>query len=498
MTRPSKPATLISVLARQRMMPFLILMFGLLHPGDPPLEPAWYLRAICRWLERVAGGELKRAMIWLQPRTLKSFTVAIVFPCWVLGINPSRKIVVATYGEKLSLEHADKRRQIMDSALYRRLFPKTRIKRPGTRGADIQTTAGGYCNSVSVGGPVTGRGGDLFILDDCMKADDQDSQPSRDAVKSWFTGTFWTRRNNKVTASMISIQQRIHEDDLPALLLEKGFEYLSLPAIAPNDMDIEIGPGDVHRWKRGDLLDPVRFPMSVLDEERLTLGPRDYSAQYLQNPVAPEGNLLKMEQFRRFEQPIARERFDRLLQSWDPAASELPTADWTVCTTWGFLAGRIFLLEILRQRMDYPTLKRSIIAQRRKWQADHVIIERSSNGLPLCQQLGAEGPFRPVPWPPSGLRQRDKAERLIAHTGQIEEGRVWLPATLDGLDAFLSELRAFPNGRYDDQVDTLTQLLEYLFWHWKALYEVRMPDGRLKEPIRGKRPPLPPVPDFIR
>ena len=138
-----------------------------------------------------------------------------------------------------------------------------------------------------------------------------------------------------------------------------------------------------------------------------------------------------------------------------------------------------------------------MIAQRKKWNADHVVIERSSNGLALVQQLMADGPFRPTAWPPAGMRQLDKAERLIAQTGQIEEGRVWLPANLEGLDAFLSELRAFPNGRYDDQVDSLTQLLEWSFWNWRRLKEERGANGRLKAPVRGNRPQLPPLPDWI-
>ncbi len=292
-------------------------------------------------------------------------------------------------------------------------------------------------------------------------------------------------------------QLTVCEDDLPAWLAEKSFACLRLPAISDQDLNVAIGPGVVHHWKRGELLDPDRFPRDVLEQERLNLGPQDYSAQYLQDPVAPEGNLLRIEQFRRFEKPIPRERFDRVVQSWDPAATALPTSDWSVCTTWGYLAGRYFLLDIFRARLEYPDLKRQVIAMRAKWRADKVIIEKSSNGLALVQQLNKEGPFSPFPWPTTGLQQKDKAERLLAQTGQIEEGRVWLPATLDGLDTFLSELRAFPNGRHDDQVDSLTQMLEWSFWNWRRLHEERNSKGRLKDLVRGKRPPLPKLPDWV-
>jgi predicted phage terminase large subunit-like protein len=493
-----KPDLLVTeALVRQRLFPMVMLAFATLHPGQPPLRRAWYLKAICWWLEKIARGELLRSMIWLQPRALKSITVSVVFPCWLLGRDPTLEIMVATYGEALSREHAEKRRQILESDWYKRCFPGARLSLTGSTLLRMKTTAGGGCRAVSVGGPVTGRGADLIILDDCMKSDDASSEAARLEVKNWFSAALHSRLNDKGRGAIISIQQRIHEDDLPAHLLEKGYACLNLPAIADKDQEIEIGEGLVHRWKRGELLDPVRFPQEVLYNERLNMGPQDYSAQYLQNPVSPEGNLLKMEQFRRFEVPIERHKFDRVIQSWDPAASDLPTSDWSVCTTWGWFAGRVFLLDIFRQRVDFPKLKRAVIAQRRAWTADHVIIERSSNGLPLVQQLRAEGPFTPLAWPPNGIRQMDKAVRLLAQTSQIEEGRVWLPAHLEGLDCLLSELRAFPNGRYDDQVDSLTQMLEFLFWKWRTLVEERTASGRLKDSVRGPRPPLPPLPNWI-
>lgn len=393
---------------------------------------------------------------------------------------------------------AEARRTIMTSDWYRNLFPNTRLADRGNRDGTLSTSAGGKIRSVSVGGAVTGRGADVIILDDCMKADALTSEAAREDVKNWYSRTLSQRLNDKRTGIILSIQQRICEDDLPAFLLEKDFAYLNLPAKAEQDLVVETGPGVQHEWKRGELLDPERFPESVLEQERLNLGPRDFSAQYLQNPVSPGGNLVRMDHFRRYEVDFKREDFDRVVQSWDPAATDLPTSDWSVCTTWGSLAGRFFLLGIVRERLAYPDLKRRVIAERAKWGAEHVIIERSSNGLALVQQLNCEGPFRPISWPPVGMRQLDKAERLIAQTGQIEEGRVWLPAQMEGLSTFMSELRAFPAGRYDDQVDSLTQMLEWSFWRWRVLQQERNASGRLKDRVRGKRPRLPALPDWIR
>lgn len=494
MTNANKAA---DALCRTRMFAFLLRAFAYIHPDEGPLARAWYLLAMCRWLERADAGELPRSLISIQPRSLKSFTVAICWPCWLLGRTPRAKVMVATYGETLSAEHAEARRRIMESDWYQELFPETQLARRGNRDGTLQTSAGGRITSVSVRGPVTGRGADVIILDDCLKADAASSEAARKEVQNWFATTLSTRLNDKRDGVILSIQQRICEDDLPGELIEKGYEVLKLPAIAEKDMAIEIGLGLTHDWKRGELLDPIRFPLEVLDQERLNLGRQAYSAQYLQNPIAADGNHVRIEWFKRYEREFKRHHFDKVIQSWDPAATDLPTSDYSACTTWGMVAGRYFLLDIHRARHEYPALKRQVIALREKWSADHVIIERSSNGLALVQQLALEGPFKPVGWPPRGMRQLDKTERLLAQTGQIEEGRVWLPAELDGLETYLAELRAFPGGRYDDQVDSLTQMLEWSFFLWRKLAERRTAEGRLIDKVRGSRPPLPELPEWI-
>lgn len=494
MKRTPSEVEVAQALAKQRLFPFVMLVFNHLNPDKPPLQPSWYLQAMCYWLERVERGELLRSMIWLQPRALKSITVAVAFPCWLLGRDPSLEVMVATYGGDLSRQHADHRRSVLKSSWYRNLFPGTVIALGGDRQEEILTTKNGRCLAISVGGRSSGSGADFLILDDIMKADEAGSEAVRASMKNWLDAAASQRLNPKGTGAIVSIQQRLHEDDLPAYLLTKGYACLCLPALAQRDMTIDIGPVLTHLFRRNDLLCPELITHEQLEQKRLESGPQVFSAQFLQNPVALEGNLIRLDHFRRFEVPMPRERFDKVFQSWDTATNSLPTSDWSVCTTWGYLAGRYFLLHIYRRRVEYFDLKRAMIALRNEWKADRVLVEDFNAGTGLIQEFRKSGPFKLISCRPS----TNKVERLLAQTGQIEEGRVFLPANLEGLDQFLGELRAFPHGRHDDQVDSLSQMLEYALDNWRYAERERMPDGRAKEPLRGnKRPPLPPLPDWI-
>ena len=482
--RPPSQAQLVDALARERLLPFVMLVFAQLKPGEPPLKPSWYLKAMCYWLEKVARGELLRSMIWLQPRALKSITVAVAFPCWLLGRNPAEEIMVATYGSDLSRQHADHRRSVLESNWYQKLFPATRIAPRGNRQEEIITTRNGRCLAISVGGRATGSGANFLILDDVMKGDEAVSEAARAAVKNWFDATAQQRLNPLGIGAIVSIQQRVHEDDLPAYLRDKGYACLCLPAIAPRDMLVETGPGRTHLYRRNEVLCPELMSREQLEQKRLESGPHVFSSQFLQDPVALEGNLLRLDHFRRFENPIDRNRFEKVFQSWDTATSSLVTADWSVCTTWGYLAGRYFLLDIYRQRVDYFDLKPAVIALQRKWRADRVLMEDANAGTGLIQEFRKSGPFLLVRCKPSN----SKVERLLAQTGQIEEGRVWLPAHLEGLDAMLGELRAFPHGKHDDMVDSLSQMLEYALDHWRYAETQYMPDGRRRSNLgRSKR-----------
>ena len=459
-------AAIVSALRRSDLSLFLMKVFETLHPGEPPLRDAWYLQAICHALTCAALGEDRRLVITVPPRHLKSIAAAVALVAWLLGKNPALKIMVASYSQELARLHASMTRRIMESDWYKRDFPRTRIASGGNRVLDLVTTAGGGRKAVSVGGSTTGFGADTIIVDDCMKADEARSQTVRDDTRAWFDDTLLTRLNNKATGTVISIQQRLHEDDLPGYLLDKGYRHLNLPAIAERDEDIPIGPGRVYPRGRGELLNPEREDSATLDQLRRDLGPAVFSAQYQQEPVAPGGNLLQWEWFGSTQVLPERHELTRVVQSWDTGMSADPRSDWSVCTTWGFHRDRCkwYLVDVFRRQLDFPDLKRAVIRLHREWRADKVIIELAGSGISLFHEFKVTGELRPFLIPP----RQSKEERLVGCLAEVEAGTFILPTEAPWLAAFRSELKAFPNGRHDDQVDSFSQFVEFQRNRWRS------------------------------
>lgn len=476
------PVDVLSPLRRTNFPYFLIKVFETLHPGAPPLELAWYLQAICHALAPTNAGAVKRLVVTVPPRHLKSITVSVAFVAWQLGHDPSMKIMVASYSRELARLHAKHTGTIMQSDWYRRDFPGTCIA--ASRALEIETTAGGIRKAVSVGGSITGFGADIIIVDDCMKADAARSPVMRAEVRDWFDHTLLSRLNDKATGVIISIQQRLHEDDLAAYMLDS---HLNLPAIAEKEHWIAVGPDEMHHRAVGDLLNPAREDRATLDQLRRDLGPVAFSAQYQQAPVAPEGNMIRMEWFGTYDEAPGRHEFLKVVQSWDTGMTDAPTSDFSVCTTWGFERAHCkwYLLDVFRHRLAYPDLKQAVIRLRRQFKADNVIIEQAGSGYSLHQDLRAAGPFLPVLIRPA----TSKEERFNGCLGEVEAGHILLPADAPWLDAFCGELRAFPSGRHDDQADSFSQFVNWQLRNWKYILTERGPNGRVRNLVRHRGRP---------
>jgi predicted phage terminase large subunit-like protein len=379
-------------LYRNDLASFTGLTFRLLNPETPYL-PNWHIDLIASELEACLRGETQRLIITLPPRNLKSICASVAFPAFVLGQNPSAEIICVSYGQDLSNKHALDTRRVMDSAAYRELFPGTRLAPDRAAVPEFTTTRRGFRMATSVGGVLTGRGGDLIIIDDPIKPDEALSETHREAVNTWFHHTLLSRLNQKGSGCIILIMQRLHEDDLAGHLMATGnWKVLSLPAIAEVETTHPIrllGGGYVHTRQPGDLLHPEREPLEVLEEYKAGLGEYAWSAQYQQSPVPFGGGMVKDAWWGSYA--TAPDRFDQILQSWDTANKAGELNDYSVCTTWGKKGPHIYLLHVFRKRLNYPELKRAVRDMAEHFEPSRILIEDRASGTQLIQELHQEG-----------------------------------------------------------------------------------------------------------
>lgn len=287
------------------------------------------------------------------------------------------------------------------------------------------------------------------------------SEPARKRVIEWYGGTLVSRLNDKETDPVIVIMQRLHEDDLAGHLLQlDGWHHLDLPAIALEDREIPIGRNKGFSRRTGDVLHAKREDRGVLDRIKAEIGSLMFSAQYQQRPIPLEGNLIKREWFRFYDHLPAPGPREHIAQSWDTAAMTGPENDYSVCTTWRIVKKDYYLLDVFRGRQKYPDLRRTIASLATRHGAETVLIEDAGPGMALLQDLRRDTP-KEMP-PPIGIKpEGSKADRMVAQSFKIEAGQVFLPAKAEWLDAFLLELLAFPQGKHDDQVDSISQFLKW-------------------------------------
>jgi predicted phage terminase large subunit-like protein len=452
------PADRLTVLLRRDLSSFIQRSFATVDPGSS-YSHNWHIDAIAYQLERIARGEIRRLIITMPPRSLKSISASIAFPAWILGRYPKKRILAVSYSENLAEKLAFDCMKVLASDWYPDTFPLTRIARNRSRKFDFETSLGGGRYSASVGGALTGRGGDLIIIDDPHKPDEAQSDVRRNSVLDWYASTLLSRCNDPVNTPIILIQQRIHENDLAGMLLDQGgWEHLNLQAIAEEDETFDLGRrGVVHR-SEGDLLHAKRLPRDLLDEYKAKLGSYVYAAQYQQRPAPLEGGIVKWDWFKTYETAPVQGEQDEIVQCWDTASCAGELNDYSVCTTWLVRRPQAFLLDLWRGRLEYPDLQRKIRSMSVQMNANRVLVEQAGSGLSLIQDLKRSSDLNVIGIVP----KHDKATRLLSVSAMIEAGRVLVPKEAPWLAEFRRELTMFPNARHDDQVDSLSQFLKWL------------------------------------
>jgi predicted phage terminase large subunit-like protein len=433
--------------------------------SDRPFCPNWHLEVLCNKLQAVAEGKCRRLIINIPPRHLKSHTASIAFPAWVLGRYPTKQILCVSYAQEFSEKLARECRKVMQSDTYLRTF-KTRISEDRQAVADFETTQGGNRFATSVNGVMTGRGADIIIVDDPLKADDAGSELRRKSVNEWFDNTLRSRLNNQETGAIIIVMQRLHMDDLVGHVLgSEEWDVVRFPAIAPEDQEYRLftpyGKRIIQR-RKDDILQPELVSADTLAALRSGMTAAVFAAQYQQDPQPAEGNLVKRAWLKTYKESERPDKFDKIVQSWDTANSASETANFSVCTTWGMRGKHFYLLDVVRRQMEFPELKRTVRDLADSWKADIVLVEDKASGTQIIQEMRADQFLKVQPAP---KQDGDKYVRAYVQTTRIESGCMFLPEDAPWLYTYILELTSFPNSKYADQVDSTVNFLAWLADH---------------------------------
>jgi predicted phage terminase large subunit-like protein len=456
----SDPQALLDALCRERFEAFLRKAWPWINGGEVLLWN-WHIDAIAHRLDQVTKGDSRRLIVNLPPRNGKSNIVSVIWVAWRLGHDPGLNFVCVSYSNELSGKLARDCRAIIEAPWYRRLFPKTVISARRSASHDFRTTAGGGRLATSITGTLTGRGGDIIILDDVIKPEDAASEVARTNVNNWYQSTLASRLNDKASGAILCVMQRLHQFDLCAMLLEAGgWDQLALPAIAIEDERVPLTRGRIHHREPGEALHSERESLEVLEELRADMGSLLFSAQYQQSPVPVLGNVIHKDWLLSYTAETAAQLGGQIIQSWDSGIKIGASNDWSVCVTAKLWQRRIYVIDVWRGRLEFPELYKKCIELARLHRGATLLIEDKASGQQLIQSLRADKALH-VPMPVACTPEQDKLSRTVGVSAMIEAGQLLLPEAAHWLADFTAELMAFPNGKHDDQVDALTQLLNW-------------------------------------
>jgi predicted phage terminase large subunit-like protein len=418
----------------------------------------WHVDLICEYLEAAWRREIRRLIINIPPRFMKSTITSIAWPAWMIGHNPSEQIICASYSSLLSIKHSVECRLVILSPWYQSIFPDVKLTGDMNVKSEFVTTKRGHRIATSVGGSTTGKGGNVLIGDDILNPEQALSDTVRHTANDWLDQTFLTRFNDEKEGVFVNVQHRLHEADPTGHLVEKGgFKVLSIPMEAEKKTIIDFGSVKVIR-KAGAILHPERFGKNEVTQKKRDVGSYAWAGQYQQRPAPLEGGMIDLSWFRRYK--TKPRNVKRTIQSWDTANKEKEINDPSVCTTWVEADNGYYLIDVYRDRIGYPRLKSAAMSKYAQLNPDVILIEDKSSGQSLIQDLRSETsvkyPIKPI------MPVSDKVTRMSTASPSIEAGLVWLPESASWLADYETELANFPNSATADQVDSTSQFLNYI------------------------------------
>jgi predicted phage terminase large subunit-like protein len=455
--------------ASENFMPFVH------HVYDNFIEGQHH-RIIAEKLERVARGELKRLIINMPPRHSKSEFASYLMPAWFLGRNPKLKIIQATHNTELAVRFGRKVRDLLDDPRYREIFPNTTLKEDNKGAGKWGTDKGGEYFAAGVGAAVTGRGADLFIIDDPHSEQDALSDTAFDHAYEWYTSG--PRQRLQPGGAIILVMTRWGKKDLTGRLIEAQasdvmadqWEVVEFPAIMPSGK-----PLWPEFWEKDELL-RIKAALPVAK----------WSAQWQQMPTGSESAIIKREWWQDWEKEDIP-KVEYILQAYDTAYSKKETADFSAITTWGIFKPKeggpdhIILLDAQRGRWSFPELKELAYEEFKYWEPDMVLVEAKASGRPLIDELRLRGipALGFSPGKRAGGGGVDKTTRMHMVAPMFEAGLVWAPKNKKFSDEVIEEVASFPYGDHDDFCDSMTlALMRFRQGGFIALAGEEEPEGK--------------------
>jgi len=395
---------------------------------------------------RIAKGELKRVIINMPPRHTKSEFSSFLLPAWMIGRNPKLKIIQSTHTTELAVRFGRKAKTLMDSEEYKQIFD-TRLREDSQAAGKWETQQGGEYFAAGVGSAITGRGADLLIIDDPHSEQDALNVDALERAYEWYTSG--PRQRLQPGGTIVLVMTRWNTKDLTGKLLNAQkepksdqWEIIEFPAIMPS----------------GEPVWPEFWKLDELEGVKASLSIGKWNAQWMQNPTSEEGALIKREWWKKWEGDVPA--LHHVIQSYDTAFMKKETADYSAITTWGVFyknedsGPQLILLDAVKDRLEFPELRRVALEQYRYWNPETVIVESKASGLPLTYELRKMG-IPVINFTPS--KGNDKHTRVNSVAPLFESGCIWAPTDQQFAQEVIEECAAFPYGDHDDLVDSMTQ-----------------------------------------
>ena len=403
-------------------------------------------KKIADQFNRLARGDINRLIINMPPRHTKSEFASFLLPAWMIGRQPKLKIIQTTHTAELAIRFGRKAKTLIDSEEYRKIF-QTRLREDSQAAGRWETDQGGEYFAAGVGGAITGRGADLLIIDDPHSEQDALNPEALERAYEWYTSG--PRQRLQPGGKIVVVMTRWSIKDLTSSLIKAQatdksdqWELIEFPAILPDNQPV---------W-------PEYWKLSELESVKASLSIQKWNSQWMQNPTAEEGSIIKREWWRKWTRDYIPDCV-HIIQSYDTAFMKKETADFSAITTWGVFyenedsGPQLILLDAVKERLEFPELKRRALEQYYYWRPDTVVIESKASGLPLTYELRKSG-IPVVNFTPS--KGNDKHSRVNAVAPLFESGQIWAPEHRFA-EEVIEECAAFPYGDNDDLVDSMTQ-----------------------------------------